>query len=151
MSFARTKVVPTLAVTDLEAARVFYGGLLEFEEIPTPEGEQGATMYRVGEGSFLLVYERPTPSGSTATACAFAVMDVEDSVKRLRKKGVAFEEYDIPELGIRTRDGIADMGEMKAAWFKDPSGNILAIDDSLSLLEGRGLSRPTGREEGLHA
>jgi len=151
MSFSRTKVVPTLAVTDLEAARVFYGGLLGFEEVDAPEGEEGAVLYRVGEGSFLLVYERPTPSGSTATACSFAVADVEDAVKRLRLEGVRFEDYDIPEMGIKTHDGIAEMGASKAAWFKDPSGNILAIDDSLFLLEERGQSRPASREEGAHA
>jgi hypothetical protein len=43
----------------------------------------------------------------------------------LRGKGVNFEEYDMPE--IKTQNGIATQGSMKAAWFKDSEGNILCI------------------------
>jgi hypothetical protein len=53
------------------------------------------------------------------------VDDVEKAVVDLRSKGVTFEEYDMP--GIKTVNGIADMGDFKGAWFKDPEGNILAI------------------------
>lgn len=40
-------------------------------------------------------------------------------------QGVVFEEYDLP--GLKTIDGIADQGTLKAAWFKDSDGNLLAI------------------------
>ena len=33
----------------------------------------------------------------------------------------------LPNMGVKTVDGVATMGEMKAAWFKDTEGNILAI------------------------
>jgi hypothetical protein len=36
-----------------------------------------------------------------------------------------FETYDLP--GLRTVDGIADLGYERAAWFKDPEGNILSL------------------------
>ncbi|QSQ14233.1 VOC family protein [Myxococcus landrumensis] len=151
MALGRTKAVPTLAVTDLGAARRFYSEVLGFEELHEVE-EEGAAMYEVSDGSFLLIYERSTPSGSTATACAFAVEDVEATADALRRAGVKLEDYDIPEMGIQTRNGIATMGDIKSAWFKDPSGNILAIDNSLSLLERRGRESRTGvPQEGLHA
>ena len=41
-----------------------------------------------------------------------------------------FEEYDFP--GLKTENGIARIGEVAAAWFKDSEGNILAISDDLS-------------------
>ncbi len=139
MGLGRTKAIPTLAVTDLEQARDFYGTKLGFDEIePTDTGERAAA-YDLGEGSYLYVYERPTPSGSTATACEFAVEDVEGSVDWLRGRGISFEEYDLPEMGLRTRNGIAAMqGGVKAAWFKDPFGNILAISNSLYATAQRG-------------
>ena len=39
---------------------------------------------------------------------------------------MVFEEYDMP--GLKTVNGIAEIGGVKGAWFKDPDGNILAID-----------------------
>ena len=43
----------------------------------------------------------------------------------LKAKGVVFEQYDLPEM---TRKGdIHHAGRMKAAWFKDPDGNIHAL------------------------
>ena len=65
---------------------------------------------------------------------AWQVEDVEALVAELRKRGVVFEEYDLP--GLRTVDGIADVagnypsaganGE-RAAWFRDSEGNLLAV------------------------
>jgi hypothetical protein len=46
-------------------------------------------------------------------------------VEDLREKGVTFEQYDLPDT---TREGdIHVMGDMRAAWFKDPDGNILSV------------------------
>jgi hypothetical protein len=33
---------------------------------------------------------------------------------------VTFEEYDLP--GLKTVNGIAELGGMRGAWFKDPEG-----------------------------
>jgi hypothetical protein len=40
---------------------------------------------------------------------------------------VTFEEYDLPEIGLKTADGIAEFEGNKAAWFKDSEGNIVNI------------------------
>jgi hypothetical protein len=53
------------------------------------------------------------------------VKDVEGSVKELKRKGVAFEHYDFP--GVKMEGDVHVMGKSKAAWFKDPDGNVLAI------------------------
>jgi hypothetical protein len=50
---------------------------------------------------------------------------VRSVVDVLKTKGVTFEEYDMP--GMKTEDGVAAMGETRAAWLKDPDGNILEI------------------------
>jgi hypothetical protein len=53
------------------------------------------------------------------------VRDVEATVADLRGKGVAFEDYDLP--GVKKVNGIAELGDIREAWFKDPEGNILSV------------------------
>ena len=43
----------------------------------------------------------------------------------MRRRGVEPEEYDLPS--IKTVNGIASWGELKAAWVKDPGGNLIGI------------------------
>jgi hypothetical protein len=56
---------------------------------------------------------------------AWRVDDVAAEAAELRSRGVAFEQYDTPEL--RTVDGIATTPAGKAAWFRDSEGNLLTI------------------------
>ena len=55
---------------------------------------------------------------------------MEGTVRELRDKGVTFEEYDFP--GLKTVNGIATMGELKTAWFRDSEGNILALSNEVA-------------------
>ena len=55
----------------------------------------------------------------------FLVPDVATEVAELKSRGVVFEEYDMP--GLKTVDGIAEIGPSKAAWFKDSEGNVLGV------------------------
>lgn len=66
---------------------------------------------------------------SRASQAFWQVDDVEREVAELKKKGVTFEEYDMPNL--KTKDGIATGGGAKSAWFKDTEGNIMAIIQSV--------------------
>jgi hypothetical protein len=43
--------------------------------------------------------------------------------------GRRFEDYDYP--GLKTVNKVCVLGSEKAAWFKDPEGNILCIHQSL--------------------
>jgi hypothetical protein len=51
----------------------------------------------------------------------------EATMADIRAKGVVFEEYDIPEMGLKTVNGVAERGGSKSAWFKDSEGNILNL------------------------
>ena len=119
-----TKVHPTLPVTDITRAKKFYSDTLGLKLID--EGETpGHIAYDAGEGTFLMVYFRPSPPTSDSTSAAFSVDDVETAVQELKNRGVKFEVYDLP--GVEWNGEIASLGDMKAAWFKDPDGNILAV------------------------
>lgn len=111
----------TIPAKDIEGTRKFYEGVLGLEVVR--EDPMGI-IYRSGD-SFLSLY--PTEVGGKAehTLGGFIVKDAEAAAAELRAKGVTFEDYDMP--GIKTENGIAEMGGVKGGWFKDPEGNILSI------------------------
>jgi hypothetical protein len=56
---------------------------------------------------------------------ATRVSDLAAEVRELRARGVEVEEFDEP--GLKTANGIADVGFALAAWFVDPHGNSLGL------------------------
>lgn len=117
-------VVPTLAVKDIDTAKQFYGETLGLKQLD--EGA-GGVRYACGRGSQLFVYPSQYAGTNQATAAGFHVQDVRAAVSDLEAKGVTFEQYDMPGV---TRDGAVHTIEgFNTAWFKDPDGNILALDD----------------------
>jgi catechol 2,3-dioxygenase-like lactoylglutathione lyase family enzyme len=85
--------------------------------------------YRCGSGTLLEVYPRPTAGDAQHTLASWEVSDVRVAVDQLRRRGVRFEDYDLPE--VETEDGIATAGDYQEAWFRDPDGNILRIHSHL--------------------
>jgi hypothetical protein len=79
------------------------------------------------------LFESAGASPGTFTQMGWEVDDLAATVAELRRRGVVFEEVELP--GLKTVDGIADVagnypskgsGE-KAAWFRDSEGNMLGI------------------------
>ena len=111
-----------LPVEDLARAKAFYEEKLGLT--PTREVE-GAVFYQGnGDSGFLLFPTSGRPSGQH-TQMAWFVKDIAGTVAELKRRGVRFEEYDFP--GLKTIDGIADLGYEKSAWFRDSEGNLLAL------------------------
>jgi catechol 2,3-dioxygenase-like lactoylglutathione lyase family enzyme len=116
------RIVPYIPVANVARARTFYEekiGLVAKEEYA------GGVIYECGDGSWVFMYPSGGAGTSRASTAFWAVDDVVAEVAALRKKGVVFEEYDMP--GLKTVNGIATGGGAKTAWFKDSEGNILAI------------------------
>jgi len=117
-----------LPAVDIMRARNFWQklGLKVMMDDPS----QGM-MVMAGEGSMFYVYQRG-PTKADHTVMDFKVDNIDAEMKELRGKGVKFEEYDIPAMGIKTVNGVATMGSgdnmSKSAWFKDTEGNIIALD-----------------------
>ena len=115
-------VYATIAVNDIEQGKEFYGHILGLRQV---DENPGGVTYESGTGK-LFVYQSPTAGTSEATTAAWDVDDVEVTVDALKTKGIVFEHYDnIP--GSVMEGEIAVMGSHKAAWFKDPDGNILSV------------------------
>jgi catechol 2,3-dioxygenase-like lactoylglutathione lyase family enzyme len=113
----------TIAVRDLKAAKKFYEGTLGLKLVDAQEPE--ALTYKSG-GSKILVYRSQYAGTNKATAATWGVGgDIEKIVQALKAKGVTFEHYDMPGMTRKGDVHVAD--KMKAAWFKDPDGNIHAL------------------------
>jgi catechol 2,3-dioxygenase-like lactoylglutathione lyase family enzyme len=114
--------IATVAVRRIETARKFYEGTLGLKPVPT--GEAGVMTYESGKAS-VLVYESQYAGTNKATAVTWAVENLEEVVRGLKAKGIRFEHYDLP--GTTRQGDVHGTGNTKAAWFKDPDGNILAL------------------------
>lgn len=128
---AGSPLYPTIPTRDLDRARGFYEGVLG---LPLIRDKGFEVIFRAGEVE-VDVYASEGAGTAEHTLAAFIVDDIESVVRGLQERGVVFEEYDLP--GVKTVNGIADLGPDKSAWFRDPDGNLLNISqlDVLSLPE----------------
>ena len=116
-------VFPILLSTDLAASRTFYRDVLGLEILR--EDADDRIVFRCGGGTQLVVTLSTVGTRDTQTQLAWRVPDLPAAIADLRSRGVQIEEYTTPDPV--TDDGIADMGHSWAAWFLDPSRNVLAL------------------------
>ena len=120
---------PTIPVVDLNRAKRFYETTLGLKPVPeNNDTTSGIALFECGNSTLIELYQRG-PSKADHTVATFEVSNIEEEVNMLRGKGVNFEEYNMPE--IKTQNGIATQGSVKAAWFKDSEGNILCIHQTI--------------------
>jgi catechol 2,3-dioxygenase-like lactoylglutathione lyase family enzyme len=93
--------IATIAVKDIKRAKQFYENTLGLK--PLDSEQQGVVNYKTGK-SKVLVYQSQFAGTNRATA---------------------FEHYEMP--GMTLKGDVHVAGGFKAAWFKDPDGNILAL------------------------
>ena len=120
----KSSVQPMLPVKDLKSAQKFYEEKLGLKKAGEMPGE--AVTYRSGSTT-LVVYRSEFAGTNKGTAALWEVDDVNGTVKELKAKGVKFEHYDLP--GMTRKGDVHVGGPMKVAWFKDPGGNILSVQN----------------------
>jgi predicted enzyme related to lactoylglutathione lyase len=112
-----------IAVKNLDAAKKFYEDTLGLKQV----GAEGQELIVFRSGTLTIyVYESQYAGTNQATAITWMVgEDIENVIRRIKDKGVTFEHYDIPDM---TRQGDVHVGgNMKVAWFKDLTGNLLNL------------------------
>jgi len=121
-------VAAVIRAEDFGRARTFYTEVLGLAEKPAA-GPTNESVFVAGDGTMLAIYERPGMPAPENTTLSFSVpADAFEAVMgELRDKGVVFEDYDIPEIGLVTKNGVAEFDGNKSAWFKDTEGNILVL------------------------
>jgi catechol 2,3-dioxygenase-like lactoylglutathione lyase family enzyme len=116
-------VFPILLSKDLDATRAFYRDTLGLEVLREDAGDR--IVFRCGGGTQLAITLSTVGTADTQTQLAWRVPDIQAALVDLRARGVLIEEFTAPDPV--TIDGVADMGHSWAAWFVDPSGNVLAV------------------------
>lgn len=115
--------IATLAVRDLGQAKKFYEGVLGLRVVDT-QGSEAITFK--GASSSVIVYRSEFAGTNKATAVTFMIgKGLEKAVQGLKERGVQFEHYDLP--GLTQKGDVHGFGDFKAAWFKDPDGNVLSL------------------------
>ena len=124
MSLGEHPVAATIPVSAMGRAREFYEGRLGLAG--GKDQDDGGHTYPSGD-SYIHIYPSPGNAGTSgATLAAWMVDDVEGVVDALIASGVTFEQYGEP-LNTDSK-GIARLGASEIAWFRDPDGNILAVE-----------------------
>ncbi|MBM7831194.1 catechol 2,3-dioxygenase-like lactoylglutathione lyase family enzyme [Agromyces cerinus] len=119
--FESARAYSILPASDLERAVRYWKDTFDLDPVMTDET---GVLFEIG-GSRVLVYETQFAGTAKNTAFGIDTDDLEAAMSELRSRGVEFADYDMP--GLKTVDGVADLGGERSAWFTDSEGNILAI------------------------
>ena len=110
-----------LTATNLDASTEFYRDVLGLKFLARFD-PPGLAFFSLGGGVRLLL-----SATASAAMLYFAVDDIEGAVNELKKRGVSF----LHAPGLIHRDDAGDFGkkgtEEWMAFFRDPSGNVLAL------------------------
>ena len=118
-----SKAFSGFSAGDIPKAKEFYAGTLGLDVSES----HGVLTLRLAGGNNVIIYPKSNHVPATFTVLNFPVADVDLAVGELKKRGVRFEQYDLP--GIKTDEkGIRRGGNgPTVAWFKGPAGNILSV------------------------
>jgi catechol 2,3-dioxygenase-like lactoylglutathione lyase family enzyme len=115
-------ITPVLLAKDLVAARHFYHEQLGLEILSENDD---AIEFKCGGGTHVEVTKSSVGTADEGTQATWQVQDIRSEVAELRARGVKIEDYDFP--GLKTDDGVADVGFAWVAWIIDPGKNALGI------------------------
>jgi catechol 2,3-dioxygenase-like lactoylglutathione lyase family enzyme len=115
-------ITPVLLAKDLAAARAFYHDKVGLDIL---NENDNAVVFKCGGGTHLTVTKSTVGTADEQTQASWQVEDIRAEVAELRARGVRVQDYDMP--GLKTDDGVADIGFAWAAWIIDPGRNALGI------------------------
>ncbi len=124
MSLSAARVGTSVPTRDIERATAFYRDKLGLD--PTRTDPVGNRYFDCADGTFFYLFESMGTASGSHTQLAFEVDDLASVVDELMSNGVAFEQYDYPELKTDEK-GIAQLEQESAAWVVDSEGNLIVI------------------------
>jgi predicted enzyme related to lactoylglutathione lyase len=121
--FEHSKAYPSFAVKDVAESKAFYEHLGVKAE--SMMGGYLLDLTLPGGDTHAMVYQKDDHQPANFTVLNFPVDDVDAAVDQLTAAGIEMARFD----GFKQDDkGIShDSGGPTIAWFRDPSGNILAV------------------------
>lgn len=123
--FENLMATAVLPASDLDRAKRWWHDVLGRD--PVYADDEGGNLYYDVGGMFVLVYRTDFAGTAKNTAFNLVTDNLDRDATALRTHGVVFHDYDFP--GLKTVDGIAQLGDLRGAWFSDSEGNIFAISE----------------------
>jgi hypothetical protein len=117
-----SKAFSGFSAGDIAKEKEFYAGTLGLN---VSESHGILTLHLAG-GNDVIIYPKPNHVPATFTVLNFPLNDIDVAVDELNKRGVQFEQYDLPEIKT-DKKGIKRGNGPTVAWFKDPAANILSV------------------------
>ena len=121
-----TNAWTSFSVTDLKQASFFYKDILGLAVKDHPMGMLEIQLPGAGT---VWIYPKDSHKPATYTVLNLVVKDIEKGVEQLIASGIIFEHY--PSFNTDEKGIARHEGRPAIAWFKDPSGNILALMEEL--------------------
>jgi len=122
---AHADAIAIVGVRDIDAAREFYGNVLDLLEEESGQEEGGVLIFKSGN-TRIQVYRSEYAGTNQATAISWDLGErIVEIVDALKAKGATFERYDVP--GMRLEGELYVSEAFKVTWLKDPDGNILSL------------------------
>lgn len=109
-------IYPVLLSRDLKETRNFYHDKIGLEILTENEY---AIVFRCGNTQ-LSVTQSTVGTADEQTQASWHVQDLAAEVAGLRSRGVEIQDYDMP--GLKTVDGIADIGSLRLPGSWTPMG-----------------------------
>jgi predicted enzyme related to lactoylglutathione lyase len=116
-------VWPILLSTDMARSRAFYHETLGLALVREDDERM---IFACGAGTALVISRSAVGTADTQTQVIWRVPNIRAELEDLRARGVEIGQYSAPDPETDA-EGIADMDIQWAAWFTDPSGNVLAL------------------------
>jgi catechol 2,3-dioxygenase-like lactoylglutathione lyase family enzyme len=120
-------ITTILPVVKMDRARQFYVDKLGL--VPDGEHADGSFWMHAGDGGTVALILRPDRKQSEHTAMSFEVTNLDSEISDLERRGVKFEDYDLPDL--KTVNHVFSTSDEKCAWLTDTEGNILCLHQSM--------------------
>ncbi len=122
---ALSRMVGVVTTSSPDRARAFYGDILGF----ALTHEDDFALVFDANGTMLRVVKARSFTPAIGTILGWQVDDIYAAIRELIKRGVRFEQYNLPfmpqdELGV-WKASETD----RVAWFKDPDGNVLSVSE----------------------
>ena len=89
-----SKAFSGFSANDIPKAKDFYGQTLGLEV----SEDHGVLTLHLAGGNNVLIYPKPNHVPATFTVLNFPVKNVDQAVDELKKRGVRFENYNLPDL-----------------------------------------------------
>ncbi|CAN5632626.1 glyoxalase/bleomycin resistance/dioxygenase family protein [soil metagenome] len=118
-----SRITTILPAVEMDRARQFYVEKLGL--VPEGEHADGSYWMHTGGGGSVALVPRPDHKKAEHTALSFEVADIDSAIDDLERRGVKFEDYDLPDF--KTVNHVFSTGDEKCAWLTDTEGNILCL------------------------